>query len=267
MLSDTPFTKENLDVYLKALAKEYRKLSGKNMPAEIILIGGAAVLANYGFREITYDIDAVILAASTMKQAINNVGDNLNLPNGWLNADFKNTKSYSQKLFGVSVYYKTFSNVLTIRTIAAEYLIAMKLISGRQYKYDLSDVIGILAEHSKAGKPISRDAIDRAVVELYGDSVKIPATAKVFIDDVFTRKDYEQVYAEIRESEKQSMAILSDFKQNCPDELKEENIADIIAHAKKKKSVLEQLADSKKQVEENDKATTPQKKRNKSHEL
>lgn len=40
------FNKENLDVYLKELAKEFRKQNGKTMPAEIILIGGASVLAN-----------------------------------------------------------------------------------------------------------------------------------------------------------------------------------------------------------------------------
>lgn len=40
------FTKENLDDYLKELGKEYRRLNGKSMPAEIILIGGAAIIAN-----------------------------------------------------------------------------------------------------------------------------------------------------------------------------------------------------------------------------
>ena len=34
------FTKENLDTYLKELAKEFRKINGKPTPAEIILIGG-----------------------------------------------------------------------------------------------------------------------------------------------------------------------------------------------------------------------------------
>ena len=48
MLSDKPFTKENLDQYLKELAKEYRKRSGKNTPAEIILIGGASVVIFMG---------------------------------------------------------------------------------------------------------------------------------------------------------------------------------------------------------------------------
>lgn len=143
------FTKDNLDAYLKELAKEYRKLGGKSMPAEVVLIGGASVLINYGFREMTTGIDAVIQAASTMKEAINHVGDRNDLPRGWINEDFKNTKSFSPKLLMYSTYYKSFYGVLQVRTIAAEHLIAMKLMSGRQYKNDLSDIIGILAEHKK----------------------------------------------------------------------------------------------------------------------
>lgn len=63
------FTSDNLDEYLKEVAKEYRKMGGKFVPAEIILIGGAAVIANYGFREMTTDIDAIIHASSAMKAA------------------------------------------------------------------------------------------------------------------------------------------------------------------------------------------------------
>ena len=98
MSSDVRFTTENIDQYMKALAKAYRKLGGRNMPAEIILIGGAAVLADYGFREATYDIDAIITASSVMEDAIRAVGDEFNLPNGWLNEDFRKTVSYSPKL-------------------------------------------------------------------------------------------------------------------------------------------------------------------------
>jgi len=96
-------TKANLDTYLKELAKEYRKLAGKKMPAEIILIGGAAVLARYGFRELTYDVDAIIVAVSAMKDAISRVRDNHGLPHGWLNSDFKKTTSYTDKLYEFSV--------------------------------------------------------------------------------------------------------------------------------------------------------------------
>lgn len=90
-MSSENFTKENLDTYLKALAKEFRRISGKAMPAEIVLVGGAAILTNYGFRDMTTDIDAVIHAASSMKDAISHVADKFNLPNGWLNADFMRT--------------------------------------------------------------------------------------------------------------------------------------------------------------------------------
>ena len=68
------FKKDNLDLYLKELAKEYKKLVSKNMPAEIILIGGAAIIESYGFRDMTIDIDAIINAASAMKDAINRIG-------------------------------------------------------------------------------------------------------------------------------------------------------------------------------------------------
>ena len=37
------------------------------------------------------------------------------------------TDSYSPKLIEFSCYYRTFANVVTVRTIEAEYLIAMKL--------------------------------------------------------------------------------------------------------------------------------------------
>ncbi len=50
--------KKNLDYYLRELAKNFAREMAQNA-AEIVLIGGAAVLANYGFREMTYDIDAI----------------------------------------------------------------------------------------------------------------------------------------------------------------------------------------------------------------
>ena len=233
MSADIPFTKENLNDYLKELGKEFRKLNGKKMPAEIILIGGAAILANYGFRESTYDIDAVIMASSAMKEAINRVGDRFGLPKGWLNTDFKKTSSYSDKLFEISVPYKTFSNVLAIRTIAAEYLIAMKLMSGRKYKFDLSDIAGILWEHDRNGKPITPEMVERAVSFLYGGWGQIPENSKKIIDAAFAGGDYEALYLQNRESEVQSHEILTDFEEAYPGQLKTENIDVILERAKR----------------------------------
>ena len=47
-----------------------------------------------------------------MKEAINTVGDRLELPVGWLNTDFAHTKSYTPRLVEYSKYYKTFANIL-----------------------------------------------------------------------------------------------------------------------------------------------------------
>lgn len=158
MSSDSSvFTGENLNDYLKAVAKEYKKMGGKAMPAELILIGGAAVIANYGFREMTTDIDAIIHAASVMKDAINSVGDQYHLQNGWLNTDFMRTASYSPKLDQYSTYYRTFGGILSVRTVQLEYLIAMKLRSGRLYKNVRSISQIFWLEHEKRGEPITMD--------------------------------------------------------------------------------------------------------------
>lgn len=229
------FTSENLDTYLKALAKEYKKLSGKGMPAEIILIGGAAILANYGFRESTYDMDALISASSVMEEAINHVGDEYGLPNGWLNTDFMKTKSYTPKLRQYSVHYKEFGRILEIRTIKAEYLIAMKMVSARQYKNDLSDIIGIIAEHQRREMPLTFDMIRRAVLELYESERLISEDTWTLVKAVLERPDAGTLYEEYRNAEKEAKDLLVDFEQKYPKVLKEDNLADIIAQAKKKK--------------------------------
>ena len=238
-MSSNTFTKENLDTYLKELAKEFKKLSGKSTPAEIVLVGGAAVLTNYGFRDMTMDIDAVIHATSAMKDAINRIGDKYDLPNGWLNADFMQTGSYSPKLDEFSVYYKSFSGILFVRTVAAEYLIAMKLRSGRKYNNDLSDVIGILAEHEKRGTPITFKQVDTAVCDLYGDWDDFPEDSKPFIEKAIKAGHFEEIYASIRSGELESRNILIDFEKAYPQVAKESNVNDILASLKAKRSEKE----------------------------
>ena len=236
MSSEVCFTTENIDQYMKALAKAYRKLGGRNTPAEIILIGGAAVLTSYGFREATYDIDAIITASSVMKDAIRAVGDEFNLPNGWLNEDFRKTASYSPKLVQYSQYYKSFYGVVTIRTVTAEYLIAMKMMSARQYKNDLSDIVGIIGEHQRKGTPLTFDRIDRAVRELYGSWDRISADTIDLVKSALNTPDASALYQKYRASESEAEAILLDFQKTQPDQVRETNIATVLAMAKAKKN-------------------------------
>ena len=201
------FTGENLNDYLKAVAKEYKKMGGKVMPAELILIGGAAVIANYGFREMTTDIDAIIHAASVMKDAIN---------------------SYSPKLDQYSTYYRTFGGILSVRTVQAEYLIAMKLRSGRLYKNDRSDIAGILAEHEKRGEPITMDRITQAVTNLYGGWEQISASSQLFIQQIMQNGEYQKTYGAIRQEEQDNKELLISFESKYPGATTSENVERII---------------------------------------
>lgn len=248
MSSDRPieFTKENIDTYLKEVAKEYRKQLGKDMPAEMILIGGASVLINYGFRDMTTDIDAIIQAASAMKDVINRVGDRYNLPSGWLNQDFKNTDSYSPKLLQFSEYYKVYSNVLTVRTIAAEYLVAMKLRSGRQYKSDLSDVLGILAAHEKKGSPITLEQIQKAVSDLYGSWDALSESSRNFIMNAMGDGHFNDLYMKTVAGEKETKELLVEFEKNYPGKAKEANVDSIAENLQKKTNRASILADLRK---------------------
>ena len=232
-----PFTKEQLDGYLKALGKAYRKLSGKQIPSEIILIGGASVLLNYGFRDMTDDADAIFLAQSTLKDAIRQVTDEFDeLTQDWLNDDFKKSPSYTDRLIEKSKFYKTFSNILQVRTIKDEYLIAMKLMASqeRTYKHDRSDVIGILWEHDAKGNPISLAIIEKAFEELY--DTPLPNKSRKFIENAIARGNYENLYAEIKTEEKENRDILKEFNEEYGIRIKRSDIGNTIERMKQKKA-------------------------------
>ena len=235
MLSEFCFTKANLDRYLKDVAKEFRKRNGPGAQAEIILIGGASVVINYGFRESTYDMDALIIAASSMKDAINHVGNKYGLPQGWLNDDFRKTSSYSPKIVQYSKYYHTYSNSVTFRTVTGAHLLAMKLVSARQYKYDRSDVIGILWEQDKAGQPLTPEMIKEAVEDLYGSYEVLDEEIRQFVENALKNGNYEALYADVRQIEMENKGYLLEYQEKKAGILKDDNVNTILEILRKKK--------------------------------
>ncbi len=237
MSADVMFGKDQIDSYLKEVAKQYRKLNRKGMPAEITLIGGASILINYGFRDSTYDVDALIQASSSMKDAINYVTDSLELPNGWLNDDFKNTPSYTPKLVAYSKHYRTFSNMVNIRTITGEYLVAMKLRAFRQYKHDISDIVGILREHIRMGDPMPYERIDKAVHDLYDGWDNMPEDAQGMIQNMLSYEDVDALYETYTQEEAAAKETLLTFNDKYPDVLKQDNLDDILSHLRAKQKL------------------------------
>ena len=225
------YTKEKLDEILRELGKVFRKLNGTKIPAEIVLVEGAAVIASFGFRESTSDIDALIQASSSMKDAIHQMADQYGLSWDWMNQDFKKTSSYSDKIVQYSVPYRTFSNILHVRTLPAEYVAAMKLASLREYKYDKSDVIGIIRETG-----ITRNAVEQAVSNLYGGFAELRRAqlAEKLLDEIYSSDDLELLYRKYREEEQESFALLKELDQDPDYALTRDNVNDVIAAVKRK---------------------------------
>ena len=222
------FSSDNLDEYLKELSKEFKKLNGKHMPAEVTLVGGAAILANYGFRDKTYDIDAIIRASSAMKQAASNTADKFNLNNDWLNTDFMQTASYSPKLEQYSQHYRTYSNIVEFRTVSAEYLVAMKLMAGRKYKHDFSDVAEIMAEHQKKSNPLSQEQIENAITNLYEDKNKLPEHSVKFLNYICSSNDLDKDAQVCEEIEKINSQFLSQFAEEYKNVANGKNVDKIL---------------------------------------
>lgn len=247
MLSESkPFTTDELFDNLKSLAKRFRKLNGKHTPAELYLVGGASILLNYSFRNMTYDIDALIRASSAMKDAIRDVANEKNLSIDWLNTDFQKTTSYSPNIMKYADYRCELSNVLRIYTISAEYLIAMKLMAARKYKHDLSDIVGIIAEHNSlntTGKtPITLDSINTAIVNLYGDLKVIPNESYDFVKKALQTTDYELLMKETKYAELKSAEQVNEFQTKYPNVMNCDNV-DLILQTIESKSKTDLILD------------------------
>ncbi len=226
------FGRSDIDYFCYLIAKEYKKVNRNNPEMELIFVGGASVLLNYNFRDETTDIDTLFHASSSLKSIIEKIGEENQLPDRWLNDDFKRTESFSTKLALHSKFYKRFCGCLNVRTVSGEYLIAMKIRAARLYKNDYSDIVGILKEHIEMGKPLSVDLISSAYQELYEQQMSQEMTAH--IESVLASEDLDELFYKTREEERGNKSKLKDFEKAHPGVLKNENVAEVLTSLKQK---------------------------------
>ena len=131
---------------------------------------------------------------------------------------------------------------MTIRTVSSEHLIAMKLRSGRQYKSDLSDVLGILAEHEKRGTQITMGQIRNAVADLCGDWSSLPDTSRAFIENVMENGEFQQLYQKTKQEEQETKNLLIQFEQDYPGVTTGGNVDGIAENLQKKSDKVSLLA-------------------------
>ena len=121
-----------------------------------------------------------------------------------------------------------------MRTIRAEYLVAMKLVSGRQYKKDLSDIAGIVYEQEVAGSPLTHETIDKAVINLYGDWSRISDYAKETLDKILSCDNLKELFMGLSENEENAKATLAEIDRKYPKVINKDNVDEVIAAALKK---------------------------------
>ena len=201
--------KELLELCLKDLANILRKrIKQKDVQCELIIVGGASIVLNYGFRESTYDIDCTDEHKILMNDIVNSVAEKHNLPSSWINTDFMNSKSYSPKIEQYSSFYKSFGNgALIIRTIKDEYLLAMKVMSGRKYKNDYSDIYGIIKACNNGEQTITIEKLNKAIIDLYGSIDLVDKEAFEFAKRIINNPN-DETYLSIKESEEKNASII-----------------------------------------------------------
>lgn len=112
---------------------------------------------------------------------------------------------------------------------------AMKLMSGRQYKNDILDVIGILREQKALGKPLTFERIQAAVCALYDSWENLPQDSRNLITEIMRDEQYEVLYEQYRSHEKMAKESLIDFEKKYPGVTNMDNVNDIIRNLKKRK--------------------------------
>ena len=150
------------------------------------------------------------------------------------NDDFKETKSYSDKIAEFSTFYKSYKDIIEVRTIKDEYLVAMKLMSGRIYKNDISDIVGIISYSNKNNNIITFERIDKAVKDLYGSWKDIDEKLIITLKEILSSKKLDKLYSDTINEEINSRQQLVEFNKKYDNAINEANIVDILNMLNKK---------------------------------
>lgn len=168
------FAKEELEKFLGLLNDE---LCLRGITGELCVVGGAAMVLAFGSRASTRDIDALVLAPSSVRDAARKVAEEHGLPPSWLNDGVKGFAADHP------LEAKELMKLSNLRVVAPspEYILAMKCVSARLGvdEHDREDA-KFLIKH--LGLRDAGSAV--AVVEKYYKASRIPAKTQYFIQDI-----------------------------------------------------------------------------------
>lgn len=167
-------SKQDIEKYLEEIND---KLRAKGQYGEIVIAGGAALSLVFNARQSTHDIDAYFQPSSEFREIINEIANEHNLNNDWLNDGVKGFIMPTMK----QEQYKQYSN-LVVYNIDAKGLLAMKLTSARVASKDFDDCL-FLMKHLD----IKNENELFEIVEKYANPNQLTPRSNFFIQEVFIK--------------------------------------------------------------------------------
>lgn len=155
------FNRDFIDNLLYEFAKNISK-KYKNIPIDITIVGGAAILLQAEFRDTTEDIDIVKDKLLDIKQSLIELSDSMNISYNSINDNFMYSKSFSRQLYKYSKLYKKIRNV-SFYIVDLKAIACMKMIAGRKGTNDLTDIENIIEVTS-----LSKEEAIEILTTLYG---------------------------------------------------------------------------------------------------
>jgi Nucleotidyltransferase of unknown function (DUF6036) len=169
------FTQARILSALGALGEE---LTRRGVRGQIFIVGGAAMALAYSTRRVTKDIDAVFEPKSVIYDAAAKVGEDLGLPENWLNDAVKGFMP------GRDEHPRAVPDVrgIEVTTASPRYLLAMKLMAMR-FGEDDEDIEVLLGE---CGMDSAEEAL--ALVGRMYPHQEPPAKTRLFLEELLGSK-------------------------------------------------------------------------------
>lgn len=202
---------------LKYFEQINTRLAKENKYGEVLIAGGAALTLVFNARQSTYDIDAIFRPKEDMRAIIKSIAQEYDINEDWLNDGVKGFITDNMK----GSTYLEYSN-LTVSSLDAECLLAMKLTSARSLSKDMEDSIFLMSILK-----IKSEQELFTLIEKYTHPNQQTMQAKYFTMEAFERYSITQ--------EKQQNRTLP--TNNSPGTSKK-SIHEVLAQAKEKSDVL-----------------------------
>lgn len=164
---------------MKLFGELSEELERQGLRGHIYLVGGAALVAGYGRKRSTHDVDAkIVYEKQGVTEAAKRLAEKHDLPTNWLNENATRFIPHKEDSQAATVFN---SPGLVVTGASAKHLLAMKIDAGRPE--DIEDIKWLLEQ-------LRIENIDEAVEvhrETYPHSTLL-STSRSRLEEAFKRK-------------------------------------------------------------------------------